>query len=69
MTAKTKVIVTRAKMATQPVRYKGASCDGKSWLPIIPEVLADMMNTAIVMARSPAEPALRAIQEPFKGST
>lgn len=35
---------------------------------MIPDALADMMRMAMVMERSPAVPALRAIQEPLRGS-
>jgi hypothetical protein len=34
----------------------------------MPDVLADMMRMAMVMDLSPAEPALRDIQEPLRGS-
>jgi hypothetical protein len=56
-------------MTVHPVRYNGESLAWKSWLPTIPEQLADMMNMAMRIERSPGERALRASQDPLTASS
>ena len=40
---------TSETIKVHPVRYSGASLAWKNWLPIMPDVLADIIKMAMVM--------------------
>lgn len=66
--ANTMAVDIKQTTIVQPVRYFGASLAWNSWLPTMPEQLANMINMAMRIERLPGERVLRASQEPFTAS-